>query len=385
MKTTLKTNANCSVSFSQIRMGALYLNDVAQKNPVNPTWDGDIPEYDGTSKISIRDVSVQNPEALITWNVLDNGKKLIADRVLLTSVSWNDLANAGFTNGNPVTLSGKEYICLLFPVGTSTYSRNVWNKAIQQSTSNNDIWHWKGIYFWGSNESTSMDRRAIRGNSSSRGWADGDANKRCAYIGFRPMLIPFTKEETTAIPASVQDSLETIRKILKEESAKNRATAAVVAPKAKAEKSAKTTSVAQKKPAPKQKGMGKMLCESLKVKTNQPFRMGQNWFTVTDDGELRQLSDQNRWNKVKDMDTFAYLINHATDISFTPVLNSKEKTVIQMIAETLGSSQLDDKLLKKAQDGTLDVIGKDGFHLNIPIRPFPSIPFGVFVPLRDVA
>jgi len=37
MKTTLKTNANCSVSFSQIRMGALYLNDVAQKNPVNPT------------------------------------------------------------------------------------------------------------------------------------------------------------------------------------------------------------------------------------------------------------------------------------------------------------------------------------------------------------
>ena len=36
---------------TQVKMGALYLNNIAQINPQNPTNYGDIPKYDGASGI----------------------------------------------------------------------------------------------------------------------------------------------------------------------------------------------------------------------------------------------------------------------------------------------------------------------------------------------
>lgn len=160
----------------QVKMGALFLDGVAQLNPKNPACDcdGDIPNYDGLSAITIAEAPKNRPDTFITWNIVPNMEKwsrtgtlLISDRVLLTSVSWSNLEAAGFADGVEVSLQGHKYCCRLLPVDKNCYPMdkfanplkqtnvNAWDDALDRTTESDSVWHWKHIYFWLNNfEST---------------------------------------------------------------------------------------------------------------------------------------------------------------------------------------------------------------------------------------
>lgn len=179
----------------QIKMGALFLDNVEQTNPQKPTYDGDIPRYDGTSTITITEAPKNRPDTFITWNIVPNMEKwsrtgtlLIADRALLRNVSWDDLAAAGFVDGVEVVLKGRKYRCRLLQIGELPNSPNAWDDALNQTTENDDIWHWKDMHFWG--RDTASSRKTNRGFYSARRWNWYVSSSRSAYLGFRPALEP---------------------------------------------------------------------------------------------------------------------------------------------------------------------------------------------------
>ena len=187
----------------QVKMGALFLNDVAQNNPKMPTYYGDIPKYDGTATITIAEAPKNCSDALITWNVVHNmeewsrtGTLLIADRTILVDVAWDDLAAAGFVDGVEVVLKGKKYRCHLLPVGEDPDSRNALDAALNQTTESNKIWHWESIFFWGCNTTTQKLYSATRGYFSARFWNWNVSSSRYANLGFRPALEPLEPDNS---------------------------------------------------------------------------------------------------------------------------------------------------------------------------------------------
>lgn len=79
-----------------IQMGSLYMNEEALFNPKNPIRGGDIPDYIVDAALRIGD-SDQNPAKQIQW--VQWRKILVADRVLLKRVSWDDLNRQGLVFG----------------------------------------------------------------------------------------------------------------------------------------------------------------------------------------------------------------------------------------------------------------------------------------------
>ena len=180
----------------QIKMGALYLDGLAQLNPQNPVWNGDIPKYDEKAKITVADAPEGNTDIQITWNVVKGMEKwsrtgtlLIADRVLLSNVSWDDLSAAGFAEGVTIHLKGRPHRCHLLPVGGKPDAPNAWDDALDHTTEDNEIWHWCDSYFWGAEDYTASSR-ALRGYASARHSYWSTSSLRHAFYGFRPALEP---------------------------------------------------------------------------------------------------------------------------------------------------------------------------------------------------
>lgn len=59
----------------------------------NPVWDGDIPNYIPGAKLELREPA---PTLEYQIKAVRIGDILIADRVLLANISWNDLREHGF-------------------------------------------------------------------------------------------------------------------------------------------------------------------------------------------------------------------------------------------------------------------------------------------------
>lgn len=90
----------------QIKMGALYLDGVAQAT--FPASKLNTPNYVPGIKVSIED---SDAGRTITWNLVefDNGNRLlIADRTLLTGISYDDLDAAGFVPSRDTLVAGRE-------------------------------------------------------------------------------------------------------------------------------------------------------------------------------------------------------------------------------------------------------------------------------------
>ena len=181
------------MGYDIFKFGALYLGDKAQHVPERPTINGDIPQYDGSSTISISPVTRE--EEPITWIKPYGINILIADRVLLAKVSWEDLDKNGFVNGKEIVIEGQHFRCRLLHVGNTEGVPNEWDKVLNETEENNALWHWKDMCFWGSDVSTfGVSRRAVRGSRSARLWSNGDAAYRFVNIGFRPVLEPLASD-----------------------------------------------------------------------------------------------------------------------------------------------------------------------------------------------
>ena len=217
-----------------VKLGGFYLGGELQTLPTRP-WQtkytptgtsgaGNVPTFPLGKTIEIRDTPTNDANKLRWVEVNYNSKKLlIADRVLLTSVSWDELNSKGLIFGKNVTIDGM--LCKLRVLtggnthrGSSTYAggsptTNEWDRfvvnelnlsgltkpsstdldstlnATDLNSAHNKIWNWYYMYSW-CQETYSVDgaSHVVRGYSSARYWGNYTSSTRHAKIGWRPVL-----------------------------------------------------------------------------------------------------------------------------------------------------------------------------------------------------
>ena len=161
----------------------------------------------------------------LQWVKIKDGDKtlLICDRVILVSVSWDDLNGQGYVTGKTITIDGTKYKCRLLTGGSNrrnndyyaggTPTNNEWDRFITReevitglpapvssdldtnlnttdhNSTHNQLWHWVGVYSWCQETwAENASSRAGRGYGSARGWDCGSSGSRYASLGFRPVL-----------------------------------------------------------------------------------------------------------------------------------------------------------------------------------------------------
>lgn len=147
------------------------------------------PHYDGHAGISI--FATWESSEKITWIKPNGLNLLVADRVLLSSLSWNTLEKQGFVEGRQIFIDGHYFRCRLLQVGDGPGTPNEWDEILDITGIENPLWHWNQMYFWG----TSMTKEntlghALRGYYDARTWGSFGASARDVAIGFRPVLEP---------------------------------------------------------------------------------------------------------------------------------------------------------------------------------------------------
>ena len=161
----------------------------------------------------------------LQWVKIKDGDKtlLICDRVILVSVSWDDLNGQGYVTGKTITIDGTKYKCRLLTGGSNrrnndwyaggTPTNNEWDRFITReevitglpapvssdldttlnttdhNSAHNQLWHWVGVYSWCQETwAENASYRAFRGCNSARRWCCTYAAFQLAYVGFRPVL-----------------------------------------------------------------------------------------------------------------------------------------------------------------------------------------------------
>ena len=158
-----------------LKLGSLYLDG----NSIAPEA-----KYQPGQIISFGEAA---PNIAISW-VPVNGM-LIADRCLLTNISWDDLDAQGLVFGKEITVQGFRFKIRLLKVGGKEGTPNEWDDALDVVGENNDLWHWKRMFFWGQETvGIAASRRAYRGFNSARFWYYTTASDRNALLSFRPVL-----------------------------------------------------------------------------------------------------------------------------------------------------------------------------------------------------
>ena len=161
----------------------------------------------------------------LQWVKIKDGDKtlLICDRVILVSVSWDDLNGQGYVTGKTITIDGAKYKCRLLTGGSNrrnndwyaggTPTNNEWDRFITReevitglpapvssdldtnlnttdhNSPHNQLWHWAGVYSWCQETwAENASYRAVRGYNSARRWDNLSATYSNPYVGFRPVL-----------------------------------------------------------------------------------------------------------------------------------------------------------------------------------------------------
>lgn len=161
----------------------------------------------------------------LQWVKIKDGDKtlLICDRVILVSVSWDDLNGQGYVTGKTITIDGTKYKCRLLTGGSNrrnndwyaggTPTNNEWDRFITReevitglpapvssdldtilnttdhNSTHNQLWHWVGVYSWCQETwAENASRRAYRGYDSARLWISYSSGLRHVNVGFRPVL-----------------------------------------------------------------------------------------------------------------------------------------------------------------------------------------------------
>jgi len=210
-----------------VQLGGFYNNGTILKRPTKPwrpdadpysgSGSGDIPQMSG----SMANYTLGNTPSVaanrLQWHKIKDGSKtlLICDRVILVSVSWNDLNEQGYITGKTVTIDGAKYKCRVLTGGTGprtsdwysggTPTNNEWDRfttreevisglpaplssdldstlnSTDKGSTHNQFWNWMGVYSWcqevySGNSST----RAVRGWVSARRW-----NSTTCYVSER--------------------------------------------------------------------------------------------------------------------------------------------------------------------------------------------------------
>lgn len=166
-----------------IKLGSILLDGV-HTNPGS--------RYQSGKRISFGDAV---PDKAINW-VPVNGL-LIADRCLLTDISWEVLNAQGLVFGKEIKVQGFRFMARLFKVGDNKDVPNEWDAALDAVGEDNALWHWDRIFFWGQESVSGLaSYRTIRGYNSARYWNWYISSFRTASLGFRPALAPMPTDHS---------------------------------------------------------------------------------------------------------------------------------------------------------------------------------------------
>lgn len=183
------------MGYNYFLLGSLYLGDSVQPIPQQPWTGGDISQYiDGTS-ISIGEAE---PGKKITWLKPNGMNLLVADRVLLVNVSWEDLRQKGIVDGKKIVIDGYQFRLRLLQVGANPLASNEWNKVLKTTNISDSLWHWNRMRFFGSDVCGKGGYGAhcvVRGWYSANYWDDINKYKRYDHTGFRPALEPLGADD----------------------------------------------------------------------------------------------------------------------------------------------------------------------------------------------
>ena len=218
-----------------VKLGGFYNNGAILKRPTKP-WRpddsaggnsgyGDIPQMSGSmANYTFGDTPSADANKL-QWVKIKDGDKtlLICDRVILVSVSWDDLNGQGYVTGKTITIDGTKYKCRLLTGGSNrrnndwyaggTPTNNEWDRFITReevitglpapvssdldtnlnttdhNSTHNQLWHWVGVYSWCQETwAENASNRAYRGYRSARYWDYYSSGSRYVNVGFRPVL-----------------------------------------------------------------------------------------------------------------------------------------------------------------------------------------------------
>lgn len=167
-----------------VTVGTLYMDGQPVKVPQNPVWNGDILDYIPGARLEMRE-ALADPAYQVKAILV--GGVLIADRVLLKNISWNDIQGALATPARRVKIKS-----MRLP------SSEEWDRMIDATLGVNSIVHWKGTFSWCLNEcADNHDRRVTRGRYAGRHADAYKSESRMVSVGFRPV---FDIENPKSIP-----------------------------------------------------------------------------------------------------------------------------------------------------------------------------------------
>ncbi|MEK5068067.1 hypothetical protein [Sporosarcina sp. FSL K6-1508] len=216
----------------KVKLGALSIEGKVLPFPQRP-WGyegthapepGDIHRYRNGGSIGIVDST--DPAALISWvpGLSEEGKRvLVADRNILTDITWDQLNEQGLVFGREVKLGGNRFKLRILTGGDrpfegdyelgGTPSNNEWDQIIvnlEENTSlpipteedfseyvsaesfngnHNKFWNWAYTLSWCQEKFFEAGSyRVSRGYNSARSFHSTTASYRYVYIGWRPVL-----------------------------------------------------------------------------------------------------------------------------------------------------------------------------------------------------
>lgn len=193
------------MGYTTFLMGSLYVDGKVQRISQSPVptvseldqmrRHGSTAPSDGLLVYQGGSISIGNtqPGHAIQWIKPNGINLLVADRVLLSDIAWEDLNREDFANGKVVYIEGRRYLCRLLRVGLSENASNEWDECLDEVGEDDELWHWNHIPFWGRERFLGDGtEHATRGMSSARAWQKWRANFDMG--GFRPALIPLAAE-----------------------------------------------------------------------------------------------------------------------------------------------------------------------------------------------
>ena len=133
----------------------------------------------------------------LQWIVVND--MLIADRPLLTNISWNDLNQQNLVLGKEVIINSQLFHCRLLKVGVEKGVSNEWDDALDIIGESNDLWNWKDAFCWGhETPAEHASHRVGRGCHSVRYWSWSPTNFRSERVGFSPALVSLPSDNLVA-------------------------------------------------------------------------------------------------------------------------------------------------------------------------------------------
>ena len=163
-----------------VNLGSLYLN--GQPKDLGVEYNGEVLSFGNT----IPGKTIP----FVKW-----GELLVASQCVCSNIRWEQLNKAGYILGRPVKIDGVPYLCRSLKVGDENDVPNEWDSILDDLGEDDNLWHWRGHFFWGQEVSKyEASTRAVRGYLSARYWYNRSATYRSVNVGFRPVLEPLAPE-----------------------------------------------------------------------------------------------------------------------------------------------------------------------------------------------